>query len=580
MRNIRVKWLPLFLALFLLLSCVAEPSDLPEETPGTTAPPETEVPVEYFSLTSSTCLTRPTGAMSEELLGAVQLFNGVGKTLVEGGIMVADDWYRDVLERREVEILLGATNRPESAAALSELSYYDYMYEVVSPNVVVICGGCDETTHLAAARFLSDCYGYTGEGTGALKDIPVGTSYVYRHAYALQAMTLCGKPLSGYSIVCAEGASMRAGAELLRGEISRLCGSNLPILTADAYTGGDAILFGMGALDGSHLFESYGKYGYAVQYRKSGADNLVAIDMTASIEKAATAFANTMLTVTPGDEAPNVQLSEQPQFAYSCVDEMNGLTLLNAKEETIADGVVYSRRNYTDRDGKPVIAYVIEADLQKVEVLNATPDFGEIASGVKATTLEAMQAAAKAGYRVYAGVNANFFHIDSDYSPSGLCIKDGKRLSSVGSRPWVGITEDGAAVVGESADYSRYAGKLTQAFSGSDVILRDGVIHDVDYGNSMGYTRHPRTAVGVKTDGGLLLIVVDGRQARLSNGASLGDLALILLELGATDAINLDGGGSSSIVTSAEADRYVVRNSPSDGKLRSVYNSLVLAAKP
>jgi exopolysaccharide biosynthesis protein len=62
---------------------------------------------------------------------------------------------------------------------------------------------------------------------------------------------------------------------------------------------------------------------------------------------------------------------------------------------------------------------------------------------------------------------------------------------------------------------------------------------------------HPRTAAGVDADGFLLLLVVDGRQAQ-SRGVSLEDLAAILEDLGAVDALNLDGGGSSSFVVNGQ----------------------------
>lgn len=58
---------------------------------------------------------------------------------------------------------------------------------------------------------------------------------------------------------------------------------------------------------------------------------------------------------------------------------------------------------------------------------------------------------------------------------------------------------------------------------------------------------HPRTAVGRTADGTLILMVVDGRQAR-SRGATLDELARLMLDVGAVDALNLDGGGSSTLV--------------------------------
>ena len=66
--------------------------------------------------------------------------------------------------------------------------------------------------------------------------------------------------------------------------------------------------------------------------------------------------------------------------------------------------------------------------------------------------------------------------------------------------------------------------------------------------------RHPRTAIGLLADGRALLMVVDGRQPSLSVGMSLEELAQLMLEFGAVDAINLDGGGSTTMVV-AKTDR-------------------------
>ena len=57
---------------------------------------------------------------------------------------------------------------------------------------------------------------------------------------------------------------------------------------------------------------------------------------------------------------------------------------------------------------------------------------------------------------------------------------------------------------------------------------------------------HPRTAVGYTSEGDLLLLIVDGRQSE-SRGVNLDELAKIMKDIGAVEALNLDGGGSSSI---------------------------------
>jgi hypothetical protein len=77
------------------------------------------------------------------------------------------------------------------------------------------------------------------------------------------------------------------------------------------------------------------------------------------------------------------------------------------------------------------------------------------------------------------------------------------------------------------------------------------------------YQLHPRTAVGVSQDGRyLLLIVVDGRQPRVSEGATLDDLAQWLLRAGAWTALNLDGGASSTMVMAGPDGKPKVLNKP------------------
>ena len=72
-------------------------------------------------------------------------------------------------------------------------------------------------------------------------------------------------------------------------------------------------------------------------------------------------------------------------------------------------------------------------------------------------------------------------------------------------------------------------------------------------------TRHPRTAIAELKDGRMLLVTVDGRQPGVSAGMSLRQLAALLLEFGAVEAINLDGGGSTTMVINNK-----LMNKPSD----------------
>ena len=74
----------------------------------------------------------------------------------------------------------------------------------------------------------------------------------------------------------------------------------------------------------------------------------------------------------------------------------------------------------------------------------------------------------------------------------------------------------------------------------------------------------PRTAAGVKKDGTVILLVVDGRSSS-SAGMTLQELASYLVKLGAWQAVNFDGGGSSEMVLDGK-----ILNTPSDGRERPV----------
>ena len=121
--------------------------------------------------------------------------------------------------------------------------------------------------------------------------------------------------------------------------------------------------------------------------------------------------------------------------------------------------------------------------------------------------------------------------------------------------------------------------QVQQAVGGRPMILNDGREHiNLEYegvGKSFSTTLHPRSAAGITADGKLMLVSVDGRQPGLSKGISLPSLAALMKRLGALHAINLDGGGSTTM-----AYRGIVINSPSGGDLRPVADALLVFATP
>lgn len=85
---------------------------------------------------------------------------------------------------------------------------------------------------------------------------------------------------------------------------------------------------------------------------------------------------------------------------------------------------------------------------------------------------------------------------------------------------------------------------------GCPMLLQEGKILETQGSLDHLVNREPRTAIGYNTDGTkVILLVVDGRQPGVSVGVPSKDLAAILLNLGCTEALNFDGGGSSTCMS-------------------------------
>lgn len=94
----------------------------------------------------------------------------------------------------------------------------------------------------------------------------------------------------------------------------------------------------------------------------------------------------------------------------------------------------------------------------------------------------------------------------------------------------------------------------SQAVGGGPVLIKNGNIHDTSEQEGFGDShllRHPRTAIGYRDEHTLVMVVVDGRQ-KASAGVTIKELAQLMHELGCYEAVNLDGGGSSTMVAADE----------------------------
>jgi len=119
---------------------------------------------------------------------------------------------------------------------------------------------------------------------------------------------------------------------------------------------------------------------------------------------------------------------------------------------------------------------------------------------------------------------------------------------------------------------------VVHAVGGREWIVRDGATF-ISPRPSSADEIHPRSAVGLAADGRLILATVDGRQPGWSNGVRLPELAELMLSHGAVIALNLDGGGSTSLaVRRAGTNGPVLVNRPSDGSERAVTNSILVVS--
>lgn len=253
--------------------------------------------------------------------------------------------------------------------------------------------------------------------------------------------------------------------------------------------------------------------------------------------------------------------------------------------EEIYPCVVYYRK--THALPRAMIAHIVTVDLtcKNIKVLVTPPEKGDKDTPLRARTTS--QFAEEFGAQI--AINGDGFtpwwsNSLFDYYPRpgdpvrplGLAASNGRRYGIYTPKaPILYINERKEASFGTSIR------KVHNAISGMSWLVRDRqVVEDLNDTRAA-----PRTAVGLDGPGTrLILIVVDGRQPFYSEGATIAELAELMLLYGGDNAIMLDGGGSSTMVIDWPGKGLQVMNSPIDlgipGRERAVGNHLGIFAKP
>jgi hypothetical protein len=255
--------------------------------------------------------------------------------------------------------------------------------------------------------------------------------------------------------------------------------------------------------------------------------------------------------------------------------------------ETWFEGVEYTRE--VRLRPRPLVAHVVRVDLEAPGIdFVVTPDEPSEAGDLRADTVSGF--AKRHGVQV--AINANFFFPFSSNHPLDYTPRVGEPVHAVGLAASRGVTyggtqEDTTALYlspERRVSFERPAGAVWNAISGMGYLVRDGARAPLP-ASPLGDIPYPRTAIGVDATGRyLLLMVVDGKQRRYSQGATLAEVADLMLEHGAHTAIQLDGGGSSTLVRSTAPGRVLLVNATSSFRMpwwqRPVANHLGIIARP
>jgi len=255
--------------------------------------------------------------------------------------------------------------------------------------------------------------------------------------------------------------------------------------------------------------------------------------------------------------------------------KQHGIGILEDNTAFMSEFIIYS--TLYKNDNTPVSIHHINKLRQPYAIYMMTNDFGTQTYNTT-NGYDVILTDIKGDIKIGSEITATVESVD-EYNGS-ISIPEGKIVLTVDKNaPEEYVQSLSTLQIGEEI-------KITFGIEGderwNDVKLGIGATGDVLIENGTVYSdfekgAHPRTALGITKDGNILLYTIDGRQTGYSYGVQLKTLAKRMAELGCVNAINLDGGGSTSYVLQLPGDATTTLiNKPSDGKLRNVSNFLFL----
>lgn len=257
-------------------------------------------------------------------------------------------------------------------------------------------------------------------------------------------------------------------------------------------------------------------------------------------------------------------------------------------ETVLYQGVHYLRD--ARMEPRPVVIHVVTVDLDApgLSFLVTPPESdGTLIARTTAAFLEA--------HRLQLAVNGDFYASPEDpreHPGNGEAVVSRGLMASTGqivSRGYVSSSATNTLYISadNAAAFERPAGATPyNAISGWHMIVRQGQPRvPTSAPAAYAFQPQPRTVLALdEARETLMILVVDGRQPNYSEGLTLEEMAAVALEYGAYDALNMDGGGSVTLVTANEQGTAQTLNSPIHdripGRQRPVANHLGLYALP
>ncbi len=281
--------------------------------------------------------------------------------------------------------------------------------------------------------------------------------------------------------------------------------------------------------------------------------------------------AETVEQIRQGDAALFVDDEDPADLAPIEINTDSSLTANSDEWKDYPDGI-----RIENVSGDTYNAYVmIVRDPSAVYLATSTDKFSMDIPGTRITNQIETEGA-------IAAINAGAFFDNGTSDPSvgsvpqGLVISGGEVVWNSGAAPeegFVGFNQDNVLVVADSMTASQAMELgIRDGCCFGPVLIQNGAIKNEVYNSSSGY--NPRTAIGQRADGAVIMLCIDGRQAG-SLGGTYADIINIMVEYGAVNACNLDGGSSTIMLYRDQYGRY-----GEAGKVQMINNYSLLQEQP